>query len=729
MLKKNPSRLIIVANRLPVKAEVKDDSFSLEKSAGGLATGLDSLKISYEKHWIGWPGVHLHDHGKQSALDEALEEMNFHPVFLTEEEIHNYYEGYSNSTLWPLFHYFYEHTRHDSAYWEAYKRVNLLFRDKVLEVAGKEDIIWVQDYHLMLLPGMIREHLPTARIGFFLHIPFPSYELFRTLENRDELMEGLLGSDLIGFHTFTYMRHFISALYRITGLESNDNTFHTGTHTLSVDTFPMGINYDSFYKAHDLPQVRAARERFREQYLNSRIVLSVDRLDYSKGLIQRLEGFRLLLQKYPQWTGKVSMVMILVPSRDSVDSYHDLKTRIDETIGNINGTYSRPGWIPIQYFYRNFAFEELVAFYHESDIALVTPLRDGMNLVAKEFVAANAGRPGVLILSEMAGAAIELTEALQVNPNNINQMADTLHQALMMPVREQKQRMRNMQKILKHQDVAKWAGDFIDELEEIHLRMGKMMKKEIDKPRKKNIVEQFRQAEKRLIILDYDGTLVPFHPDPAAALPPPSLLSLVQKLLNFQGVEMAIVSGRNKAFLDNIFTDPRLMILAEHGAYRRIGGEWRSLYRKDLQWQSEIVRIMQEFTGNTPGSFIEKKETSIVWHYRKSDKWLAELRVGQLINKLIYPCTRRQLHLMRGNKIVEVKPAEYTKGTAVRQNFRLREYPFILAAGDDTTDEDMFDALPKEAITIKIGQPSEKSKFTIAGSDDLIRLLRQLIQF
>ncbi len=726
MMRKDTERLIIVSNRLPVKAEIKDEVIHLEKSAGGLATGLDSLNVQYEKHWIGWPGIYTDNEQTEEKLSFHLEDFRFHPVFLTRDDVELYYEGYSNSTLWPLFHYFYVYTTHDQVHWEAYKKVNALFLEKVLEVASENDIIWVQDYHLMLLPMMIREKLPSVRIGFFLHIPFPSYELFRTLENREEILRGLLGSDLIGFHTFTYMRHFISAMYRITGIESDDNNFHFGNRIMSVDTFPMGINYGNFHKAHKNPDVEIHARQFRESYSDRKIILSVDRLDYSKGLLMRLKAFRLLLQKYPEWKGKVSLVMILVPSRDSVDRYHDLKVAIDETIGNINGTMSWQGWIPIHYYYRGFSFSELTAIYHESDVAMVTPLRDGMNLVAKEYVAAKAKKPGVLILSEMAGAAIELTEALIVNPNNTGQIADTLNTALIMPEAEQKMRIRKMQKHLKKHNIVKWAGDFIDELERIHLKQRVLKKKYLRPHQFREILADFRKAKRRLVILDYDGTLVPFNNDPAKALPDPSLIKLLKNLAGTSGVDLAIVSGRNQEFLQSVFGHLNVTLFAEHGALRRVNGIWESIYRKDLGWQSEIIRIMQELTESTPGSHIEKKKTALVWHYRSTDKWLSELRVAQLVNKLIYPCTRRQLNLMKGDKIVEVKPSEYTKGTTIRNFFRFKEYEFIFAAGDDTTDEDMFEALPDSSVTIKVGKPSEKSRYTIENYEELLRLLRSL---
>jgi len=728
MTKNKPAKLIIVSNRLPVKADISDEIIHFEKSAGGLATGLDSLDTPREKHWIGWSGVYTNSDKTEEKLTESLAGYNFHPVFLTEEDLELYYEGYSNSTLWPLFHYFFIYTRHEDRYWEAYRKVNQLFLEKVREIATPDDIIWIQDYHLMLLPSMVRMYLPSVRIGFFLHIPFPSYELFRTLENRKEILMGLLGADLIGFHTFNYMRHFISSLYRITGIESDDNTFHAGNRTFSVDTFPMGINFANFHEASKKPGVRLFVKQYREQYKKLKIILSVDRLDYSKGIIQRLDAFRNLLVSHPEWINKVSLVMILVPSRDSVDRYNDLKVRIDETIGNINGTFSQSGWIPIHYYYKNFSFDELTAFYYVSNVALVTPLRDGMNLVAKEFVAAKASKPGVLILSEMAGASIELTDAIQVNPNNSGEIAEALNKALGMPVDEQKERLRKMQRILKKQDIKKWAGDFIDELERIHLRQRGIRKKYLQQQQLKGIAQNFRNSQKKLIILDYDGTLVPFYPDPALALPPQSLLKLIKKIRRKPGIELAIVSGRNREFLDKVFTDPEIALFAEHGSHRRIGGEWKSLFRKGMHWQSEIIRIMQDVTDTTPGSFIERKETAVAWHYRNTDKWLADLRVAQLINKLIYPCTTRQLHLMKGEKIIEVKPSEYTKGTAIKNYYNFNDFDFILAAGDDTTDEDMFEALPANSVTIKIGKPSEKSRYTLAQTGDFLRFLKLLIR-
>ncbi len=380
-------KIIIIANRLPVRIERKEETFSIERSEGGLATGLGSLETDAEKYWIGWPGIHTDDEKEKEIITHKLHELNFHPVFLSAEQIENYYEGYSNSTIWPLCHYFFSFIAYRADYWEAYREVNALFCNEALPFMENDDIVWVQDYQLMLLPRMIRNEKPKISIGYFHHIPFPSYELFRVLPERVEVLEGLLGADLIGFHTHDYMRHFISAIYRVLDLNCTLDEVTLKDRIVHVDAFPMGINYELYHNAPTLPEVKEKADILKHKLGDKTVILSVDRLDYSKGILHRLNGYAQFLQNNPAYHEKVSLAMIVVPSRDNVDIYADLKTKIDQSIGEINGKYSRLGWTPIFYFYRSFAFEELIAMYDIADIALVTPLRDGMNLVAKEYLA------------------------------------------------------------------------------------------------------------------------------------------------------------------------------------------------------------------------------------------------------------------------------------------------------------------------------------------------------
>lgn len=460
-------KLYIISNRLPVKAVAEKDTFVFSRSEGGLTTGLNSLQSNYEKHWVGWPGICTDKEEEKQDICHRLEEMNLHPIFLSDEQYKNYYEGYSNSTLWPLCHYFFAYTLYRKSFWQSYQEVNALFCREIIRLVEPDDWVWVQDYQLMLLPEMLRQELPQLHIGYFHHIPFPSYELFRILPERAEILKGLLGADFIAFHTHDYMRHFISAAERVLHMDFSLDETRIGSRIVRVDALPMGINYDLYHNVSQQKNVWKAIERTRLLFGKHKLILSVDRLDYSKGILHRLYGFASFLEHHPEYHGKVTLAMVIVPSRDHVGSYAELKTRIDEEIGSINGRYSTMNWTPVCYFYHGFSFEELAAMYFIADIALVTPLRDGMNLVAKEYVAVKQDNPGVLVLSEMAGAAVELTDALLVNPNDTEQIENAICRALEMPFEEQQERMHRMQSIVSVQTVNKWAADFVNEWQEV----------------------------------------------------------------------------------------------------------------------------------------------------------------------------------------------------------------------------------------------------------------------
>lgn len=710
--------LYIISNRLPVKVSKGENGFNYERSEGGLATGLGSLKDLKDRHWIGWPGIHSDDEKEKEEIKNVLEKDSFHPVFLSEEQIENYYEGFSNSVIWPLCHYFYTYIQYESKYWDSYQEVNRIFCLEADKFIKQGDIVWIQDYQLMLLPGMLRDTIEGISIGYFHHIPFPSYELFRVLPERAEILKGLLGADLIGFHTHDYMRHFIDAAYRVLGLDCELDEIHIGDRLARVDAFPMGINYELHFNAIQDESIQQTARELLESFGNHKLALSVDRLDYSKGILHRIKGFASFLEHYPEYRGEVSLVMVVVPSRDTVDRYADLKIKIDEMIGAINGTYSTLNWQPVYYFYRGFPFEELMALYHIANFALVTPLRDGMNLVAKEYVAAKRDNPGVLILSEMTGAAAELKDALIINPNDTEQIEGALLEAMLMPVAEQKRRMEKMQKIIERQNVNKWAQDFVSELNNIESKNKGLKEKIIDDKAYKGIKDKYNKAKKRLLILDYDGTLVPIVKQPEMAIPEETLLQTLKAMAEDQKNTVVISSGRDKAFLEKWFGKLNVDLAAEHGAFFKEKGEWKEVNQiQFLPDNDEIWEIMQHMVDRTPGSRIEVKKTSLVWHYRNCDKWLADLREKQLINALMRPCARLNLQIMRGSKIVEVKAIGYNKGTEALRLLGNGDYDFVMAMGDDITDDDMFHALPEDAITIKVGSISNIARYNLPQHD------------
>ncbi|HUI32218.1 MAG: bifunctional alpha,alpha-trehalose-phosphate synthase (UDP-forming)/trehalose-phosphatase [Dysgonamonadaceae bacterium] len=722
-------KLIILSNRLPVKIE-KDESgeFIVTPSEGGLATGLGSLETEAQKIWIGWPGIYTDDEEERKEITERLNELDFYPVFLTNDHLEKYYEGYSNSTIWPLCHYFFSYIDYKTEYWDAYQEVNKLFRDVAIPLINDEDIIWVQDYQLMLLPALIREKKSEVSIGYFHHIPFPSYELFRVLPKREVVLNGLLGADLIGFHTHDYMRHFISAIYRVLQLESKLDEIQLSDRMVHVDTFPMGINYDHYHDAVLEPKVKEYVKEIRKNIGDESIILSVDRLDYSKGILHRLHGFSQFLENHPEYLGKVSLAMIVVPSRDQVDMYADLKIKIDETIGKLNGKYSELGWTPVHYFYRSFEFEELIAMYHTADIALVSPLRDGMNLVAKEYIATKHSNPGVLILSEMAGAAIELPDAIIINPNDAEEIEKSILQALTMDEDEKMKRMKKMQKRISTQTVKKWASDFVGELQTIKTQNIDINKKVITQNKLNIIKKKYDKAKKRLLVLDYDGTLSTFVKNPEDATPTERTLQLLKNMVSDKRNKVVINSGRNHEVLDKWFEGINLDLAAEHGAFYKIDGKWHQNMKEKPVWDEEILDIIQRTIDKTPRSELEIKNTALVWHYRNSDIWLAEMREKQLVNQLIGPVSRHNLQIMRGNKIVEIKSPDYNKGSELKRLLEKEDYDFVLAIGDDTTDDDMFLALPEGGISIKVGDFSEAAEFRLPWQSEVVPFLEGLIE-
>lgn len=721
-------KIIIIANRLPVKIEREGNSFSVKRSEGGLATGLGSLETKAEKYWVGWPGIHVDDEDEKREITEKLHELNYHPVFLSVEQIENYYEGYSNSTIWPLCHYFFSFIQYRTEYWETYKEVNNLFCRETIPFIEANDVIWVQDYQLMLLPKLIRDQKNDVNIGYFHHIPFPSYELFRVLPEREEVLEGLLGADLIGFHTHDYMRHFISAIYRVLDLNCNLDEISLKDRIVHVDAFPMGINYEQYHDAPLLPEVKKKSEILREGLGTQDIILSVDRLDYSKGILHRLQGFSRFLENHPEYHEKVSLAMIVVPSRDAVGRYADLKTEIDQSIGQINGLYSTLGWTPIHYFYQSFAFEDLIALYDIADIALVTPVRDGMNLVAKEYLATKRDRPGILILSEMAGAAIELSDSIIINPNDTQEIEDALVQALTMPDKEKRERLNRMQKRISTQTVKKWANDFVQELLNIREQNKEILQKVVGKRQLSQIKKSYEQASSRLILLDYDGTLSPFVKNPEDAVPSEELLQLLREMTSDSKNKVVINSGRNHQILDKWFRGLNLDFAAEHGAFYKENGKWHENLVEKMEWDDEILNIIEHTIEKTPRSHLEQKDASLVWHYRNVDVWLAELRQKQLINALMGPTSRLNLQIVPGNKIVEIKSPEYNKGSEVKRLLEKNKYDFVLAIGDDTTDEDMFYALPPDGISIKVGNFSPAAKYRIPLQSAVIPFFQKLIK-
>jgi len=722
------NKIIFVSNRLPVTVLRKNKGLRVESSSGGLITAMSSFEKMDQKMWIGWPGIiSKRNRDEDDEIKNLLKEYDYKPVFLNKYNIDDYYHGFCNETIWPLFHYFVQYTVYEKKFWDAYKRVNKLFCNEILKYANKDDFIWIHDYHLMLLPNMIREALPEAKIGFFLHIPFPSSEIFRVMPWCKEVIEGLLGSDLIGFHTFDYVRHFAESARRILGLEHNLGLITIGSRAVRIDTFPMGIDYNKFNESSSSEIVQKKKKTLIKNIGGDyKIILSIDRLDYTKGIPQRLEAYDRFLDRNPKYKQKVLFIVVAVPSRTEVEHYKKLKEQVENLVGKINGKHGTIGWTPISYFYRSFDFIDLVSLYSISDVLFITPLRDGMNLIAKEYVATKQDGRGVLILGEMAGTAKELGEAIIINPNDLERTSQSLKYALEMPEKDKISRIKSMQRRLKRYDIKKWSNDFMDRLMQIK-DVQKSIKSKVLNTYIKNILyKDYLKSNNRLLLLDYDGTLMPFNDNPLKVKPDKDVINILNSINKDEHNCTVIVSGRDRNTLDSWLGNLCKGMIAEHGVWIK-NGNWKIIDNLDSNWKDEIRSILEIFVDRTPGSFLEEKEYSLVWHYRKVDHSLASVRVGELKYILIHATANQNIGVLEGNKVIEIKNSGISKGRAARHWLNLKKWDFILSVGDDWTDEDVFEVLPEDAYSVKVGFGATKAKYKVHTYKDIRQLLNKFI--
>ena len=730
-------KIIIVSNRLPLKVEKNEKSIVFTPTSGGLATGLKSIHESDNALWIGWPGVSKEELNETQVdqIQKSLREMNFKPVHLDNEQVENFYLGLSNKSIWPLFHYFKQNVVFDENQWNAYVQVNEQFAQAIIEEIKPGDTLWVHDYQLMLVPKLIRQKVPDVTIGFFLHIPFPSFEIFRIFPKRREILSGLIGADLIGFHTYDYERHFLSSVKRILHLEVNFNTINNEGREVVVNTFPMGIDFEKFQavsKTHneiDKSQYGEIRKQLssHREHTNGKLILSIDRLDYTKGILNRIEAFEIFLQRFPEYHEKIRLVMVIVPSRSEVSHYKQLKKKTDESIGRVNGLFSTVNWTPIWYYYRSFEFNDLIDLYRECEIGMVTPLRDGMNLVAKEFLATKIDSKGILILSELAGASKELHHALLVNPFDTLSLSDAIHEAINMSDAEQVERNKPMRERIRRYDIHEWSKRFMKELGAISERVSEDQTVKIKSKEQNTILQSFNLAKNRLLLLDYDGTLTGFHVNHKKAIPSEKLLKTIKVLSENNSTNVVIISGRSSDFLEKHFGHLYIDLIAEHGHLIRTKGtsKWKEKNISSNDWMPHILPIMQQFADNTPGTFVEIKKNSLVWHYRKTDPELGIIKSEEL-KTILSSMISNEVHLMNGDKIIEIVSSSVNKGTAAVERLDSSNYDFILAAGDDITDEDMFHYLPPRAINIKVGLKDTVAKYRIVDPIAMVDFLEQL---
>jgi trehalose 6-phosphate synthase/phosphatase len=733
------SKLVIVSHRLPVEVSLNDKKYEVlpyqYRTPNISAEGIGFSDLV----WIGWMGVERDVLGleDEQTMSAVLAENNCFPVHLNMDDIERYKSGFCNAAIWPLFHYFQHIAVFDECNWDTYVSVNQRYADVVLEHSAPGDTIWINDYHLLLLPRMLRDASPDLTIGFFLHIPFPSFEVFRIFPWRKEILEGMLGADLIGFHTFDYERHFMSSLRRLMGYDNVLNTVKLDERIVKIDNFPMGIDYEyfssrsrNFTASSEASLIGLGENLFQKtlDHAKNKLIVSIDRLDYAKGIDKRLEAFELFLEDHPQYHEKVCLALFVIPSREDLAEYQLQKRMVDEIVGRINGRFGMLNWTPVLYFFRQLSRDEKIEMYSVSDVAMVTPMRDGMNLIAKEYIASRTDQSGVLILSELAGASKEMSECIQVNPNNIREMADAIRLALEMPAEEQVMKNRTMQRRLKVYTEQKWAYDILQSLRGVKLLQETNLTRKVSPRIIDSIKASYSEARKRILFLDYDGTLTGFHKDPQKAVPDEELYGLLRKLLADHHNQIVIISGRDKETLEKWFDDfKQITFIAEHGVWiKKPGLKWEMAEQIDKNWMDSIRPVINFYADRTPRSFLEEKNYSLVWHYRNADPDLGIQRSWELKDELRNLVSNLNLEIMDGDKVIEIKNSGINKGRAAAKQLSEDEYQFILAIGDDWTDEYTFGAMPEDSFTIKVGTKNTRAAYYIDSVKSVRSLLDEL---
>ena len=724
------ARWITVSNRLPFS--LSSDGKRVSTSSGGLVSALSGVKSNGPRVWVGcapdgltdeaWPRI------KQNLADSS---WIFEPVFYNAKTYDLYYNGCCNDVLWPLLHYETNFVDFKAETWAAYKEMNEKIAAKVVAIAEPNDIIWVHDSHLFLVAKLIKQQRPELKVGFFLHVPFPSSEVFRQIPAREEILNALLEAVLVGFHDYSYLRHFGSSLLRLLGIESSFLSVKRADKVTRLGVFPVSIDTENFMERSRDPRVLALTEQTAKPYF---LFLGVDRLDYIKGLDLKLKSFRTLLRRFPQYREKVGLLQVAVPTRSGVPVYNRLAREIARLVGEINGEFSTPNWTPVQYIHASITPDRLISLYKAADALVVTSKRDGMNLVALEYIAAqDRERPGVVLLSEFAGAISTLSHTLSINPWDLEDTARKMQLAMEMPKHERLLRVETMQRYLSQYSATDWANTFITELqrrlperregpEELHLTDQSVAKLAHD--------IGSRRPSEIILFLDYDGTLVPIQSTPEQASLPLATRRELVELAKLPWLDTTIISGRDSKFLAEQFKGLPIRLVAEHGAkaYDPITQKWvRRIHRSRADWYPAALKIISDYTARVPHSRIEKKEFSVAWHYRLSPVEFGDFQARKLAEELELGLANLPVNILRGKKVIEVRAIEADKG--VYASSYLASLPldvFVIAIGDDRTDEDLFHVIRNQGYSFRVGRGPSTAAYNFVSQSQVMPFIKEL---
>ncbi|MCP4475515.1 MAG: bifunctional alpha,alpha-trehalose-phosphate synthase (UDP-forming)/trehalose-phosphatase [Gammaproteobacteria bacterium] len=716
-------RHIIVSNRLPLTWNNKQQLF--ERSSGGVVSAIADIHQD-NLYWFGYLPEHQGS-DRQLNRSDKKNPIHFKNIDIPAKIYDNYYNGYCNRILWPLFHYEVERCHYHNDYWQAYEQANQYFCRALIKFVKPGDTIWIHDYQLCLLPALLRKKLHNCPIGFFLHIPFPSSEIFQQLPQRKQLLQSILAADLVGFQDYHYLRHFCSSASRLLETDNNGLHIHYNQRFIELGVFPVSVDGKKI--------IRHSQRRAYIPYNDDCFTfLGVDRLDYIKGLDIKLDAFDRLLATQPQLHSKIRLCQIATPTRSDIPEYQQLKQQIDEKVGEINGKYATTNWTPIHYLTRNLDHNELIPLYRNADALLVTSKRDGFNLVAVEYLLSqSADNPGVLLLSEFTGAFSQLRNCLPLNPWDSEALINAMISAIAMPLSERKARWQGMFDYAKQYSSTQWAQSFLNRLaarEHYFTDTIKPSDPSLTQLRTLFKKQGWHKKCRLILFLDYDGTLVPIVNDPEKALLPKTTQQLLQQLIDCN-IEINILSGRKKRFLAQQFEQINATLVAEHGAflYNSARKKWRDQIKQCHSWVVPTCEIMTDYVNRVPHSTIEKKNYAIVWHYRKSPPDYSTFQAYKLYHELKLHLQNEPVVVMHGKKTIEVKHMQANKARFIQQRIAdTHDEPadFYIAIGDDMTDEDMFDAIRRAGISIKVVHDHSLADIHLSEQSQAIKLLENL---
>ncbi|XP_058201755.1 probable alpha,alpha-trehalose-phosphate synthase [UDP-forming] 11 [Rhododendron vialii] len=781
-------RRIIVSNQLPVKAHrdaAVGSRWCFDWDKDELALQLkDGFPNEVEVIYIGCLKADIDPSEQDDVSTLLFEKFRCVPTFLPPEVQNNYYHGFCKHYLWPLFHYMLPLTpghRFDRVLWQAYVSANKIFADTIMEVINPdEDYVWIHDYHLMVLPTFLRKRFNRIKLGFFLHSPFPSSEIYRTLPVRDEILRGFLNCDLIGFHTFDYARHFLSCCSRMLGLDYQSKRGYIGLEyygrTVSIKILPVGIHMGLLESVMSVSSTAKKVEELREKFEGKIVMLGVDDMDMFKGISLKFLAMGNLLEDHVELRGKVVLVQIMNPARSRGKDIQEVQDEIDSVANEVNLKYGGPGYEPIVFVHGPVSTKDKVAYYAISECVVVNAVRDGMNLVPYTYTVCRQGSPdldkalgiegsdvprkSVIIVSEFIGCSPSLSGAIRVNPWNIDAVSCAMNSAITMPESEKQLRHEKHYKYISSHDVAYWAKSFDQDLERAcreHYRkrcwgigfgLGfrvVALGPNFRKLAVEHIVSAYNKTKSsRLILLDYDGTMMP--QGSVDKSPSEEVIKVLNGLCNDPQNVVFIVSGRGKDSLSKWFSPcEKLGLSAEHGFFTRWRRDsaWEScMLAMDFDWKKIALPVMEHYTEATDGSFIEQKESALVWHHQEADPDFGMWQAKELLDHLESVLANDPVVVKRGQHIVEVKPQGVSKGVVVEsliETMRARgKLPdFVLCVGDDRSDEDMFETIARsvsnpslpataEVFACTVGQKPSMAKYYLEDTSEVIKMLQGL---